>query len=225
MNIRFDERTKHRLIGLVVIISIAVIFLPALMKHSNYRLDENVNVSVRLPVKPSLPKIAIVNEKAMFQTVKVAHVDIPIESKPPQFAVSSQATETDSRTVIPRVPNELALKQSHVSQPPIIKIDLSKKTALKSLQNSAKKSSQQVVQRYAVQLASFSNQVNAQSLVNQLAKKGYKASYIKANGKQGKLFYKVIVGDASQKNEAIDLQKKLANNLQLNGFIVKNGVS
>ena len=67
-------------------------------------------------------------------------------------------------------------------------------------------------------------QKNAQTLVTILRGKGYIASYNKFSGKQGE-YYKVFVGQLQQKNEAITLQKKLALSMQLNGFIVKTGVS
>ncbi|MDX2347116.1 MAG: SPOR domain-containing protein [Legionella sp.] len=105
MNLAIDERTKHRLTGLVVIIAVAIIFVPAMLKKSNQHLEENIHVSVQLPPKPTLPKVAIAEEKAVFETVKVAKVALPkpieaipeseiarIETK--QFTQKTQATQT-----------------------------------------------------------------------------------------------------------------------------------
>src|SRR5262245_61755469 len=79
MKLELDEKVKHRLIGLAVILSIGAIFAPAIVKKSNQRFDGNVNVSVELPPKPLPPKIAMPDEKAMFGTVKVAHVKWPVK--------------------------------------------------------------------------------------------------------------------------------------------------
>ena len=37
MKLMMDERVKHRLTGVVVLVSIAVIFVPAMIKKSNKR--------------------------------------------------------------------------------------------------------------------------------------------------------------------------------------------
>ena len=73
-------------------------------------------------------------------------------------------------------------------------------------------------------MASFTRQENAKSLVSQLRSKGYIASYNKFSGKQGE-FYQVVVGQLNQKDEAINLQKKLVASTRLTGFVIKTGVS
>ncbi|KTC98079.1 SPOR domain-containing protein [Legionella erythra] len=77
MKFIMDERVKHRLVGIAVILSVVAIFMPAIMKKSSQRFDDNVSMSVKLPPKPALPKVSMPDEKEMFKTVKVAHVDIP----------------------------------------------------------------------------------------------------------------------------------------------------
>ena len=81
MKLMIDERVKHRVIGLAVILSIGAIFAPAIMKKSNQRLDGNVSVSVELPAKPLHPDIVMAEKSAMFATAKVAHVELPEASK------------------------------------------------------------------------------------------------------------------------------------------------
>ncbi|MDX1836840.1 SPOR domain-containing protein [Legionella taurinensis] len=77
MKFTMDERVKHRLVGIAVILSVVAIFMPAIMKKSSQRFDDNVSMSVKLPPKPALPQVSMPDEKEMFKTVKVAHVDIP----------------------------------------------------------------------------------------------------------------------------------------------------
>jgi DedD protein len=76
-----EERVKHRIIGLAVILSIAAIFAPAIMKKSNQRFDGDVNVSVVLPPKPAEPKVALTEKKAMFASVKVTPKKLPEVAK------------------------------------------------------------------------------------------------------------------------------------------------
>lgn len=87
-----DERVKHRLVGIAVILSIAAIFTPAIMKKSSQRFDENVSMSIKLPPKPALPNVSMPEEKDLFKTVKVAHVDIPpIDEEPRPTATLAKA--------------------------------------------------------------------------------------------------------------------------------------
>ncbi|MCP0913300.1 MULTISPECIES: SPOR domain-containing protein [Legionella] len=217
MKFALDERLKHRLIGAVVIISVAAVFLPALMKQSNYRFDDKVSVSIRLPEKPTAPKVAVPDEHAMFQSVKVAHVDI---SNASEIARIPQTAKAEPLSIVPAASNRTPAlaKADSFTKPAIAQV--AKKPALLPV---AKK---EVVLKgvYGVQIASFTQKSNAQSLVERLRSKGYKASYSKFAGKNGD-FYKVIVGQMKQKDEAINLQKQLAESMRLNGFIVKTGVS
>jgi DedD protein len=77
MKLVMDERLKHRLIGIAVIISIATIFAPAMMRKSNQRIERDYSVKVKLPSKPASPDVAVTDESEMFKTIKVARVDIP----------------------------------------------------------------------------------------------------------------------------------------------------
>ncbi|KTD36372.1 Sporulation domain-containing protein [Legionella nautarum] len=107
MKLVIDERVKHRLIGLAVILSIAAIFAPAIMKKSNQRIDGNMSVSVELPPKPLQPDVAMTEKNAMFEKVKVAHVELPevAEEQPaPALAKAeplSQMKDVNYRTVEP----------------------------------------------------------------------------------------------------------------------------
>ena len=225
MKFVMDERVKHRLTGLVVIVSIAVIFLPAMMKKSNQRFEENINVSLKLPNKPALPNVAIPVKSAMFQSVKVAHVDI---SAPPQAPHAPQIAKAESLSIKSAATHVPILAKNVLPVKPVIKANvavavepvLTAKVAPQISSNSV--ALKKMV--YAIQLASFAQQSNAQSLVTRLRHQGYVASYNKFNGRQGE-FYKVLVGPLNQRDDAINLQKKLVTNLQLNGFIVKTAVS
>ena len=77
MKLVMDEKLKHRLIGLAVIISLGAIFAPAIMKKSSQNLESNYSVNIKLPPKPLVPDVVSSNEKEVFQTIKVAKVKIP----------------------------------------------------------------------------------------------------------------------------------------------------
>jgi DedD protein len=193
MNVAVDERTKHRITGLIVIMAVAIIFVPAMLKKSNQRLEENIHVSVQLPPKPTLPKIALATEQTVFETVKVARVTLPTPIEP---ILASQ---------IARIEN---LKAKAILNPPAVKISQNK-TPLKG---------------YAVQLAVFSVQQNAEKLVEKLNTKGYKARYHTLISNKGTPSYRVTVGQLSDRTDASLLKNKLFESTQLQGVIIKHKV-
>lgn len=185
-----DERLKHRLIGMIVILSLMIIFLPPMMKHSTHNFDELT--SYRLPKKPPMPKISVLNKTEMFKKVKVAAVSIPHPAK---------------------VKTHLSRAQ-YLSRDPSIQM-AQMNTEAKTLQSD---------EVFTIQLATFSHEANAQALVRKLRAKGFAATAQLINHQQGEL-YQVIVGQLKHREQAIDLQKKLVNNTQLNGLIIKTKVS
>ncbi len=230
MKFVMDERVKHRLTGVVVILSIAVIFLPAMMKKSNQHFEENVSVSLKLPNKPVQPVVSIPKQSEMFQSVKVAHVDITTEADDSYKSVIANAEPLSVNPAPARAKVTMPAKALIASAVLPVKVDspavvaVAKKDLSEKIVATASKNIQNLKQGYGVQLASFTQQRNAEYLVARLRKQGFVASYNKFSGKQGK-FYQVVVGLVNQKNDAINLQKKLAINMQLNGFIIKTGVS
>lgn len=244
MKLVMDERLKHRLVGLAVIISIGAIFAPAVMKKSNQRFEEKSMVSLKLPPKPSMPNVAISNEKTLFSTVKVAHVEIPSLDKKNQPVIKIAKAESLSQMNDARIMTEVAKKeaivpvaekalqvgQSRLSAPQENKkkIELAKainKAKTKTLKPVVAKTDNKLKPKtvtataYAVQLATFSLQSNATSLVSKLKNKGYKASVSKSTTKKG-VVYKVLVGNTNQKHQAQVLQQQLASLLQISGYVV-----
>lgn len=243
MKLIIDERVKHRIIGLAVILSIGAIFAPAIMKKSNQRFDSNVSVSVELPPKPEQPKIALTEKKEMFETIKVAHVEIPDESdgqlpqslpkSTPNNAKQVQSLKLAASSVVNRMelPTTIAKNNSNllsatkvaaikkVAKAAILPTNMKPKAIAKN-NRAVKPLTKRVVRNgYAVQLATFSKQSNADSLVAKLRKNGYIATANKIKTNTG-VAYKVLVGQVDKKEQALALQKKLASIVQINGFIV-----
>lgn len=227
MRIELSEQVKYRLTGLVVVLSIAAIFLPAMMKKQSHHHIENMNLSVTLPPKPTPPQVAIANEKALFQSVKVAHADLPKLVTTPPVSQLAVAEPLSIKSVVPVAPHLTSkapvLAKASLVVTPAAKAVAYKKTAKAVAPSKIAKAIIPNQEVYVVQLGSFVQQNNAKILVDRLRSKGYVASYNKFSGKQGE-FYQVIVGQLHQKEEAQNLKKKLAESMQLNGFIIKRGV-
>lgn len=250
MKLVLDEKLKHRLIGLAVIVSLVAIFAPAVMKKSSQNLVTNYSVHVRLPQKPVAPHVEMSDEKELFETIKVAKVHIPevsAESQLPELA----AMETIKSDSLVQPVHELAenKKQDTLNEPVISEVKKQAKLALKAPIKAApvlaviKKPAAKIntamrrpipkkvvvkalakADIYAVQLASFAQLANAQALVNKLHSKGYKASFTRMKGQQGPI-YKVYAGHSSNKTAVLKVKTQLASAMQLNGFIVNTRVS
>ena len=230
MKFLLDQRLKHRVIGGVVIASLAAVFLPAMMKQSNYRFDQSTSVAIRLPPKPVAPKVAVKDEKQLFSTVNTPKVSIPKVTETAQLPTMIHAESISSAAKI----DPVLAKHDLVSSPAVTKVAAApvpaapkpKAIVAKKIGKKAETVAVKSVQKgaYVVQLASFTQQNNAKLLVNKLRSKGYNANYLTSASKSGSI-YKVVVGGLKHREEALNLQKKLASSLQLNGFVIKTGVS
>lgn len=114
MKLVIDERVKHRLIGLAVILSIGAIFAPAIMKKSNQRLDANVSVSVELPSKPIHPDIVMAEKNAMFEATKIAHVELPeVNDEQPHTTIAKAEPLSQMNRIEPIKPVVQPVAQVH----------------------------------------------------------------------------------------------------------------
>lgn len=270
MKLVVDEKVKHRFVGIAVIVSIGIVFAPAILKKSQRRFEETVSLSVKLPPKPILPQVSVREPKALFQAVRVAHVEVPSVDKstlststlakaeplslptpPPRATVqidnqreTLQRADKESSPSSPLVQTAKLESVKHIamlekasdtttSQLPSIKPKpvlvqqpaLAKQEAVARQQVVAKPGATVAANNaYGVQLATFAIHNNAIALVGKLKNKGYQAQYIKVIGKNGAVYYKVVVGHAKEREQAQRLQKQLAQAVQINGFIVK-GIS
>jgi len=260
MKLVIDEKLKHRLVGLAVIISLGMIFIPAMVKKSGQKIEGNFSVNMNLPKKPILPDVAEADEDKLFKTIKVSRVELPGVSGEKQLpklvhaeplnvdsdimgsavrvareegtqSTATQVAATQGATTSLKGAVKVASKE--VSKRPI-QVAISKpipklvakpqaRQTMKSVVAGAKKAVN-TRQVYAVQLASFSQLNNAQTLVNKLHASGYKATMVRISGRMGPI-YKVFSGHSPNKNEALRIKGQLASKMQLNGFVVNTGVS
>lgn len=263
MKLVMDERLKHRLVGVLVIVSIAAIFVPAIMKKSNQRFDSRHSIAIKMPPKPALPEVNVPKEQSMFQSIKVAHVEIaPVWDNPKPVAALAKAEPLSQMNEIRTKPTVVAREMPSMKDVlpakelptakvlPVKEVTLASQQAVKGrittpvkatkvavavqpakkAVNVAKtkvepktiaKSKAAVVKAnlYSVQLATFSQQSNAISLVNRLKSKGFKAFFNKTKNNNGTV-YRVLVGRTDKKQQAQALQQQLASSVQLKGFIV-----
>lgn len=210
-----SERNQHRIIGVLVVLSVLMLIMPAVMKKSTQRFEENLSVSLKLPAKPSLPKVAVPTSKDMFKSVKVAKIDIPKAPTVPATSLIAKAEPLKSKVRIEQKSVIARVEHQFKMTPPKPQVVASNAIPIKkAVVASMNKPS------FSVQVATFVQQSNANHLVEQLKRQGFVASYHKINHPKG-AFYRVVVGQLPQREQALSLQKKIATNMQLNGFVIK----
>lgn len=122
MKLIMDEKVKHRLIGLAVILSIGAIFAPALLKKSSQNLESHYSAQVKLPPKPTPPNVVISTQAEMFKTIKIAKVNLPAvteEDRLPQLAkaeILHSDTATDAGQQVVAAADELPAVNSVATQ-------------------------------------------------------------------------------------------------------------
>lgn len=58
IKIELNEKMKHRIIGLAVLLSIAAIFMPAIVKKSTQRNEREISLNLKLPQRPIYPQLS-----------------------------------------------------------------------------------------------------------------------------------------------------------------------
>lgn len=213
-----DNVFKQRMVGALVLIALAVIFLPMLFS----RQDEQRQVRVDAPEAPQAPVV---------QQVKVEPVPVPEQQSLPQDAesVEAQAAPTappPSMPVAPappappsqRVPVQ-AQAQAPAPAPkpaPVAKPTPAPAPVAKADPAASKIDANGLPVSWAVQLASLSNRASADSLQKSLRSQGYNAYVRSADGMN-----RVFVGPLIERAEAERLRDLISRQQNVKGFVVR----
>lgn len=208
-----DKGLKQRVVGALVLLALAVIFLPMLFS----REDDVRQVVVEAPVMPKPPAMP---------TVEVQPTEVPEpqaedaeNAVPPAEAAPAQA---------PAAP--IASLPTQQAQAPQLKAPAPQPVAPKPAQpapqgTAAAAPAQQPAQRldsnnlpvsWSVQLASLSNRARADELQKSLRSQGYNA-YVRSFDGMNRVF----VGPVVERAEADRLRDQLGKQQKLNGFVVR----
>jgi DedD protein len=208
-----DQMLKQRLIGAIVIISLAVIFIPMILEGPD---DE---LSPRTPDMPPAPTIDYQSE-----------VELPVPAESPEPAESPAATVTEQE--VSAIPEPLVsqpeaatsqagapVKQSE----PVVAIQPAAKTPPKpaTAGTPPKPATAAAEGGWVLQAGSFSQQANALSLRDRLKKSGYQVSVQDVKGAGGST-HRVLIGPVSDRQTAEKLRDKLAREQKLTAMILEN---
>jgi DedD protein len=191
-----DKGLKQRMVGALVLLALAVIFLPMLLS----REDELRRVVVDAPAMPDAPSMP---------PTEVQPVVVP-EPLLPDEPLGSEATQpldplAPSETAPAAVPTPASTPAIAVVEPDVPAQAPPSRLDANSLPIS-----------WSVQLASLSSGEGAQSLQKTLRSQGYNAYIRTVDGMN-----RVFVGPLIERAEADRLRDQLNRQHKLNGFVVR----
>lgn len=211
-----DKGLKQRIVGALVLLALAVIFLPMLFS----RQDEMRQVVVDAPSMPKAPEMPAV---AVQPTAVPEPKAVDAEVTQPQAPATEQAP-AQAALPVPSAPVAqpsapiATLPQAPAPQP----VAPAPRPAAPVQQQAAAPAPAQHLDgdnlpvSWSVQLASLSNRARAEELQKTLRSQGYNAYVRSADGMN-----RVFVGPLVERAEADRLKEQLSKQQKLNGFVVR----
>ncbi len=192
-----ERKLKERLVGAAVLVAVAVIFIPIIFTDSP---ETEVISGSNIPEKPEtnfnsriIPVIESDDKSSL----------TPIES---ENIESGKSQKNDG----------LIIKQKVVAEKVI---SAKENKAEKKLSTEVEGNTTVGLSAWIVQIGSFTEEDNAQSLNKKLRTAGY-PSFVEPLKRDGKISYRVRVGPEIKRSEADMLLKKLKEKMQLDGIVV-----
>ena len=206
-----DKAYKQRMVGALVLVALAVIFLPMLFS----RQDEQRQVTVEAPAAPqpsAMPQVqmdpvAVPEPQALPQEPVPTDEDVAEETAP--AAPAAPAPTIPAQIARPATPPPVAKPIPAPAQP--ITSATSKPDTTQS-----RVDANGLSVSWSVQLASLSSRASAESLQKNLRSQGYNAYIRSADGKN-----RVFVGPLIERAEADRLRDLLSRQQNLKGFVVR----
>lgn len=194
-----DKGLKQRMVGALVLLALAVIFLPMLLSRED-ELRRVVVDAPSMPDAPAMPQIemqpVVVPEPQPLTDESLVASD-DIQAAEP--ATAPEAAPAPAPAAEPATPALVPAKPSAPTPAPVSRLDAD------SLPVS-----------WSVQLASLSSRDGAQSLQKTLRSQGYNAYIRTVDGMN-----RVFVGPLIERGEADRLRDQLNRQHKLNGFVVR----
>ncbi|WBG62987.1 SPOR domain-containing protein [Pseudomonas citronellolis] len=208
-----DKGLKQRIVGALVLLALAVIFLPMLFS----RQDEVRQVTVDAPTMPKTPAMPAVE----VQPTPVPEPQAPVAEAPQAPAAQEQVqapVPSPAPTTAPSTPIA-SLPQTPAQQPAAPAPRPAQQPATPPAQAAApaqRLDADKLAVSWSVQLASLSNRARAEELQKSLRSQGYNA-YVRSFDGMNRVF----VGPVIERAEADRLKAQLSKQQKLNGFVVR----
>ncbi|TPG83271.1 SPOR domain-containing protein [Pseudomonas mandelii] len=206
-----DKAYKQRMVGALVLVALAVIFLPMLFS----RQDEQRQVTVEAPTAPQAPAVPQVQVEPVVVPEPQA---LPQEPVPSDDEIAQQ--EASSTPIAPSAPvapaKPVAPPPAPVNKPTVAPGQPITAAPGKPDTTQSRVDANGLSVSWSVQLASLSSRASAESLQKSLRSQGYNAYIRTADGKN-----RVFVGPLIERAEADRLRDLLSRQQNLKGYVVR----
>ena len=189
-----DKGLKQRMVGALVLIALAVIFVPMLFT----REDDLRHVVVDAPAMPNTPPVA---------QIEIEPVEVPEPKSIPEGFEIVENDASAKSAVVPSEPTE---------SPAVAEPEQVKAPAQTTPVPQPRVDADNLPVSWSIQLASLSNRASAEKLQKTLREQGYNA-YIRAADGMNRVF----VGPLIERDEANRVRDQLQRQQKLNGFVVR----
>ena len=209
-----DSAYKQRMVGALVLVALAVIFLPMLFS----REDEQRQVVVEAPAAPQVPVVP----QVQVEPVVVPEPQALPEEEPVPTDAEVAAQTAPSMPVQPSVPVVKPAPTPVVAAKPAAPAPAPKPVAPQPAAPGKPDVGQSRIDpnglpiSWSIQLASLANRESAEALQKKLRAQGYNAYIRSADGKN-----RVFIGPLIERAEADRLRDLLGRQQNLKGFVVR----
>ncbi|WP_313050384.1 SPOR domain-containing protein [Pseudomonas soli] len=210
-----DKGMKQRMVGALVLVALAVIFLPMLFT----REDEMRQVRVEAPEAPAMPNLP----QVQVEPVQVPEPQPLPEQSDQRVVVVDESTAPVATPSQPITPAPTAAQpqpkpQTSVPPPAVAKVEPRPAPAAAAAKPAApsKIDVNGLPVSWSIQLASLSNRAGAENLQKTLRSQGYNAYIRSADGMN-----RVFVGPLIERGEAERLRDVINRQQNLKGIVVR----
>jgi DedD protein len=201
-----EQQLKQRLVGAVVLVSLAVIFIPIILEGPG---EEWTARSNNIPQPPPVD----------FRNA--AELPLPAAGEPAyEEAVNEQAALPEPVPSVPDAPEPapppVAAAEAAPEEPPA----RPSPPASRAAEKSGTTASATPASGWYAQVGSFSQHANADGLRDRLVKAGYAAQLQQTDTGKGSS-YRVLVGPEKSRAGAEQLLRKLVSDQQLKGLVIE----
>lgn len=188
---------KQRIIGAVIIVSLAVIFVPMLFDEPH---EERQRQSLEIPEEPDFPEV---------------RVDEPRE---PEMREPDEAVEPPTADVEPSEPEE----RTQQPEPEPADDEVAALEQDRSGEDAGAPGSTALEGAYLVQLGSFGSADNARALRDKVREEGMDA-YTEAVSRDDETFNRVYAGPFLDKSDAESAKERLDETFELQTMVISGG--
>ncbi len=207
-----EQKAKQRLIGAAVLVALAVIFIPMMLKGPVDR--GTVNVPIEIPPRPNMP----VSGQTPAEGDRMSQ-----EAPTPVYGESNTSTSDNAPAAQGNEQAPAPTKAESITataQQPASSTEPKASAPAEKSEPVATRTPPELAE-WAVQVGSFRSKPNALGLRDQLRNKGYDA-YVDEVKLDGKPLYRLRVGPVAKRPKAEELAHKLKSEEKMNALVVSH---